>query len=114
MESRLSTLEDAYLDQDIGKDRYLAKRDEILGQMNDIKAATAAQPKNVTVDLDQLFAIAGTLSVETLDDQAWREILENLVDQVIVEGEGDGRKDPAKITVEWKPEYAPLMGRVGE
>jgi hypothetical protein len=111
MESRLSALEDAYLDRAIGKDRYLTKRDDILGQMNDIKAATATQPKTVTVDLDQLFAIADTLSVETLDDQAWREIVENMVDRVVIEGEGDGRKDPAKITVIWKPEYAPLIGR---
>ena len=107
--TRLSNLEDAYLDQAIGKDRYLAKRDDIMGQMADIKSAMAAQPKTATVDLDQLFAIAGALGVDTLDDQAWREIVENMVDRVTIEGEGDGRKTPPKITVGWKPEYAALI-----
>jgi site-specific DNA recombinase len=109
LEARLSRLEDSYLDGDIGKDRYLTRRDEILTQLAEIKEALAIQPKAVNVDLDQLFAIADAITVETLDDQAWRDIIEGMVDRVIIEGTGDGRKSPPTIKVVWKPAYEPLF-----
>jgi site-specific DNA recombinase len=109
LERRLSNLEDALLDQDISKARYLPKRDEIVEQITAIRAVENSQPKTVTVDLDQLFAIADTLNVDTLDEESWREIVSNMVDKVVIEGEGGGRDNPAKITVEWKPEYMPLV-----
>jgi hypothetical protein len=109
LETRLSRLEDSYLDGDIGKDRYLTRRDEILAQLAEIKEALAIQPKVVDADLDQLFAIADAITVETLDDQAWRDIIEGMVDRIIIEGTGDGRKSPPTIKVVWKPAYEPLF-----
>lgn len=109
IESRLSNLEDALLDETISKDRYLPKRDEILGQIANINAAMTAQPKAAAVDLDQLFAIADAISVADLDDQSWREIVEGMVDRVIIDGVGGGRENPAKVSVVWKAEYSSLI-----
>lgn len=109
LDARLSRLEDAYLDGDIFKDRYFQKRDEILGQLAEIKEALAIRPRAAMPDLDQLFAIAESIAIETLDDLAWREIIEGMVDRVTVEGDGDGRKNPPVIRVVWKPEYEPLI-----
>jgi site-specific DNA recombinase len=112
LEARLSRLEDSYLDGDIGKDRYLARRDEILAQLAEIKEVLAIQPKVVNIDLDQLFAVADAITVDTLDDQAWRDIIEGIVDRIIIEGTGDGRKSPPTIKVLWKEAYAPLFAIV--
>jgi site-specific DNA recombinase len=109
LEARLSRLEDSYLDGDIGKDRYLTRRDEILTQLAEIKEALAIQPKAVTLDLNQLFDIADAITADTLDDQAWRDIIEGMVERVIVEGTGDGRKSRSIIKVIWKEAYAPLL-----
>lgn len=114
-ENRLSRLEDSYLDGDIRKDRYIAKRDEILGQLEEIKAHLSDIPKAAAPDIDNLIAIAETIAVGDLDDQAWREIVENMVDRIVIEGTGgDGRKAPATVRVEWKAEYAGLIGDANE
>lgn len=117
LESRLSRLEDGYFDGDISRDRYLTRRDEILVQLADVKATLAAQPNPATVDLDQLFAIAESITLETLDGQAWREIIEAMVDRIVIEGpaaKAGGRHSPATIKVAWKPEYEALIAMAGK
>ncbi len=110
LEARLSRLEDTYLDGEIGKDRYLTKRDEILGQLGDIKATLAATPQVVTPDLDGLVAIAEGITVADLDAESWRDIVSAMVEKIVISsGDGDGRKAPAEVTVEWKLEYAGLI-----
>jgi site-specific DNA recombinase len=114
LEARLTRLEDSYLDGDIGKDRYLTRRDEILGQLAEIKEALTVQPKAVNADLDQLLAIANALEGEPPDDQEWRELIEGMVERIIVEGTGDGRKVRPSVKVVWKAAYAPLLDTVSE
>ena len=44
----------------------------------------------VAPNIDGLIAIAETIAVEDLDDQAWREIVEDMVEKIVVSsGEGD-------------------------
>jgi site-specific DNA recombinase len=114
LEARLSSLEDAYLDGDIVKDRYRARRDELTSQINELQAQLAAKPRLVLPDLEQFFALADALEGDPPDDQEWREIIEGLVDRVVIEGSGDGRKSPPTIKVIWKPEFAPLLETVNQ
>jgi hypothetical protein len=109
LEARLSRLEDSYLDNDLSRDRYLVRRDEIMTQLEEIKTKLEERPTVITPDLKQLFAISESITVDTLDDQAWRDIIEGMVDRIVIEGTGDGRKSPPSIKAEWKPEYAPLL-----
>jgi hypothetical protein len=60
-------------------------------------------------DMEQFFALADALEGDPPDDQEWREIIEGLVDKVVIEGSGDGRKSQATIKVIWKPEFKSLL-----
>ncbi|HZA21039.1 MAG TPA: recombinase zinc beta ribbon domain-containing protein, partial [Dehalococcoidia bacterium] len=114
LEGRLSRLEDSFLDGDITRDRYLTRRDEITAQLEDVRSQLAARPHLALPVTDQLFAIAESITVDTLDDQVWRDIIEGIVDRIVIDGAGDGRKSPPTIKVEWKPEYAPLLNMMEE
>jgi site-specific DNA recombinase len=111
LESRLSRLEDGYFDEVISRDRYLTRRDEILVQIADINSSLGARARPVSVDFDQLYALAESITIETLDDQSWRALVESMVERIVIEDTGDGRKDPPKINVHWKPEYVPIINR---
>jgi DNA invertase Pin-like site-specific DNA recombinase len=99
LEGRLSSLEDAYLDGDIPRERYLVKRDEIMGQLQEVQAQLAAKPHLALPDMDQLFALANALEGEPPDDLEWRDIIEGTVDRIVIEGRN--------VKVEWKPGYEP-------
>ena len=110
LEARLTRLENAYLDADLSKDRYLIRRDEIKTQMKEVRGQLPEPTQLVLPDIDQFFALADALEGEPPDDQEWREIVEGMVGRIVVEGaEGDGRKAPATIKVFWKPEYEPMI-----
>ena len=115
LEVRLSRLEDQYLDADLSRDRYLIRRDEITAELREIQGQLAEQPKIVVPDIEPVLAIAESITLGTLDDQAWRQIIEAMVDRIVIEGpstEADGRRSPAAIRVVWKPEYELLLALV--
>jgi DNA invertase Pin-like site-specific DNA recombinase len=104
LEGRLSRLEDSYLDGDLPRERYLIRRDEIMGQLKDIQQQLSAKPHLALPDLDQVFAIADSITVDDLDQEAWRDIIEGLINRVVIIGR--------EVTIEWKAEYAPLLASV--
>ena len=115
LEARLSRLEDSFLDGDLNKERYKPRRDEILLQLEQINETLAAQPIIPTPDLTPVFTLAESISIEDLDAESWREIVENMVDRIVIEGTGgDDRKIPATVRVQWKAEYAGLIGGANE
>ena len=115
LEARLTRLEDRYLDGDLSQERYLVRRDEILAKLQEIQASKLSNPAPVAPNLTHLFTIADSITVESLDDEAWREIIEGMVDRIVIEGaDGDGRKAPASIRVEWKAEFQHLLDTVTE
>ena len=78
-------------------------------------ASKASTPTPVAPDLTHLFAVADSITVDSLDDEAWREIIEGVVDRIVIEGAGgDGRTFPSNIRVEWKAEFEPLLEMVLE
>ena len=105
VETRLSNIEDAYFDEAISKDRYLSRRDEFTAQAVEIQAEIAGQPKITPVDLTQLFAIAEritkSITAGSMDDVTMRELVENMVDRVVIDG--------STVNVFWKPEYQPVV-----
>jgi site-specific DNA recombinase len=110
LESRLRSLEDAFLDGDIARDRYRARRDELTSQIKELQSQLVARPHLALPDLDQFFALADSMDIvegvitidgEPLSDQAWRELVEGLVSRIIIAGHD--------IEVVWKPEYTPLL-----
>ena len=89
--------------------------EEILAKLQEIHASRASNPVPVAPDLTQLFAVADSITVDTLDDVAWREIIEGVVDRIVIEGaSGDGKKAQASIRVEWKAEFEPLLRMTSE
>jgi len=117
LEGRLSRLEDRYLDGDLSQERYLIRRDEFMAQLKEIQKDLATKPQPVLPDIDRVFSIAESITMEDLDDQAWREIIEAMVDRISIEGSAtktDGRRSPATIRVLWKSEYEPLLALAGE
>jgi site-specific DNA recombinase len=100
LESRLSNLEDDYLDRTISKERYLVKRDEILAELASLKPE---RPQAPAPDLDSLFALADALEGEPPDDQEWREIVEALIEKIVIEGK------PAEVEVVWRDTFKPLF-----
>ena len=117
LEGRLSRLEDRYLDGDLSQERYLIRRDEFMAQLKEIQKDLATKPQPVLPDIDRVFSIAESITMEDLDDQAWRDIIEAMVDRISIEGSAtktDGRRSPATIRVLWKREYEPLLGMADE
>ena len=56
-------------------------------------ASKASTPTPVAPDLTHLFAVADSITVDSLDNEAWREIIEGMVGRIIIEGSsGDGRR----------------------
>jgi site-specific DNA recombinase len=106
LENRLSNLEDDYLDRTISKERYLKRRDEILAQLEEIRGQLAAKPHLALPDVEQVLAIADTITLDTLDDLAWRDIIEGMVDRIVIEDH--------EIKVIWKPAYEPLLNLVAK
>jgi site-specific DNA recombinase len=106
LENRLSNLEDDYLDRTISKERYLKRRGEIMAQLEEIRGQLAAKPHLALPDVEQVLAIADTITLDTLDDQAWRDIVESMVGRIVIEGHD--------IKVMWKPAYEPLLNLVAE
>jgi site-specific DNA recombinase len=97
LEARLSSLEDAYLDGDITKDRYRARRDELTSQIKELESQLAARPHLALPDTEQLFALADALQGEALDDLEWRQVVEGTLDRVIINGRD--------IQVQWKDTF---------
>jgi site-specific DNA recombinase len=111
LEARLSSLEDAFLDGDIPKERYRVRRDEIAGQVKELQNQLAARPHLAPPDMEQLFALAdavdiveGTITVagEAVSDQWWRDVIEGVVDRIVIEAHD--------VRVEWKETFKPLFG----
>ena len=87
-------------------------RDDITAQHREIQEQLATKPHLVSPDIDQVFAIAESITLDALDDQAWRDIIEAMVDRIVIDrrlGDTDGRIAPASITVLWKPEFESLL-----
>ena len=115
LEVRLTRLEDRYLDGDLSQERYLMRRDEITAHIQELRAQVPEPPRQTLPDIEQLFSIAETIALEDLDDQAWREVIEGMVDRIVIEGtKGDGRKSPATIKVLWKAEFESLLRMAAE
>jgi hypothetical protein len=106
LEARLSSLEDAFLDGDIPKERYRVRRDEIASQVKELQAQLADRPHLALLDMEQLFALADALEGEPLDDLEWREIVEGTVERITISGRD--------ITVVWKPAFEPLLATVAK
>jgi site-specific DNA recombinase len=117
LEGRLSRLEDSFLDGDLSRDRYLTRRDEIMGQLEEVRAQLAERPHLALPDMEQIFAIVDALGAEPPDDLEWREIVEGMVERVVIEGErggSNGRAEQGTVKVIWKPDFAPLLDTVTE
>ncbi len=86
-----------------------------MAQLKEIQKDLTTKPPPVLPDIDRVLSIAESITMEDLDDQAWRDIIEAMVDRIVIEGAaGDGRKAPATIRVLWKPEYGPLLAMADE
>ena len=101
LESRLSALEDAFLDGDITRDRYTFRRDEITAHIKESREQSTEHPHVDAPDIEYLLARADAIKVEDWDDSTWREIIEGMVEGIVIHGHA--------IEVCWKPEYAGLV-----
>jgi site-specific DNA recombinase len=101
LENRLSQWEDMVADGEMTRERFVQRRDEILPQIKELQAQLAEQPQVYTPNLDHLFDMVDTISVDDLDSLAWREIIEAVVEKIIINGRD--------IEVIWKAQYAPLF-----
>jgi site-specific DNA recombinase len=104
LEARLTRLEDAYLDGEIAKERYRARRDDLMGQIEELKGQLSARPQVVLPDLDAFFAMADALAGEPPNDEEWRDIIVGAVDRIVIEGHD--------IRVVWKDAFVPLLESV--
>ena len=112
---KIAGLEDGYFDGEIAKDRYLQRRDDYLKTLEEIESKLSDLPTVPRMDIQPVLGIMDTITWDTLDDQAWREIIEGVVDRVVVEGSGgDGRTFPSSIKIIWKSEFQPLLDMVTE
>jgi site-specific DNA recombinase len=100
LEGRLSRLEDGWLDGAISKQRYLARRDEIEVELSEIKRQLTERPAQSPTDVSGVLSIAEGLTVADLDNTAWRDIIEGLVDKIEIVGEK--RKKRATVRVHWR------------
>lgn len=107
-QSRLSTkltrIEDLYLDGTLSRDRYLERREGTERELEAIKAKLAAHPRVSPTDIEPLFARVDELDGELPNDEEWREIVAEMVERVVI-----GKK----VVVEWKPLWRPVMVQAG-
>jgi hypothetical protein len=103
LDTRLTRLEDLYLDGTWSRDRYLERRERIQTELEAVKAELAAIPQLVRPDTNELFAIADALDGAPQDDHEWRDIISQTVERVVI------RK--SEVSVEWRDVYGPLLAR---
>ena len=101
LEGRLANLEDTLLDGLIDPGRYVKRRDEILGDLREAEQQLSAFPKLAPPDLDPVFSILDNTTWEDLDSDAWRDIMELLVDRVLL--------TEREVGIQWKPICRPLL-----
>jgi site-specific DNA recombinase len=104
LEGRLSSLEDAYLDGDIPRERYRVRRDEIMAQLEELRAQLAERPDLSLPDTEQIFALAASYTPEALNDAGWRVLVEEFVNRITIEGHD--------VRVEWQEWFKPLLETV--
>ena len=102
LEKRLSSLEDAFLDGDIHRERYRSRRDEFVSQIEELRKELATHIRPVLPDVERLFSLADALEGEPPDDTEWRQIIMGVVERI--------EMHERDIRVHWKPEFEPLMG----
>jgi septal ring factor EnvC (AmiA/AmiB activator) len=106
LEARLTSLEDAMLDGEISKERYRVRRDDLLGQIQELRPQVDQRPQVVAPDLDQLFALSDALAGEPLDDIEWREVVAGTVERIVINGRD--------IDVQWQDSFKPLLEMTNE
>jgi hypothetical protein len=120
LETRLSNLEDSFLDGQFSRDRYGAKRDEYTQKIAQLcesnEADEASEQAQVTApDIDQLVAMAESLEGQPPDTREWREIVVGVVDKITTGPTvGTGRKARASIEVAWKDDFKVLLDAVAK
>jgi len=101
LEKRLAALEDALLDGNLTRERYLVRRDETCAKIDAIKKEHVGPPPSAAPDFDRLCALAESITIADLDDTSWRLLIEGMTQQITIRGRD--------IEVEWKPEYLGLI-----
>jgi site-specific DNA recombinase len=100
LESRLSRLEDMFMDATITKTRYVQRRDQILSELTEIKHRIDESPTPLAGDISGLLVMAESLTVSDLDTVAWRDIIEAVLERIEIKGVA-GKRGTA-IVVHWK------------
>ena len=68
---------------------------QYLKSLEEVESRIGNLPTLPRMDIQPILGIIDAITWDTLDDQAWREIVEGVVDRVVVEGPGgDGRTFP--------------------
>jgi site-specific DNA recombinase len=101
LEAKLTKLEDGWLDGLLTKERYLSRRDALLAELGEAKAKLTAEtrkPSSKPVDYSNLLALAENYSVDTMNTQAWRDVIEALVEKIEVVGSKGQRQAAVKVT----------------
>ncbi len=94
-ESRLRSLEMSLLDGLVPPNRYISIRDEIGAALREIDAELNQLGHSGAPDYAALFAIIDRITWDDLDDVAWRELLESLVEKVVLMDK--------EIKIDWLP-----------
>ncbi|HEV8535277.1 MAG TPA: recombinase family protein [Candidatus Limnocylindria bacterium] len=107
LNTKLTRIEDLYLDGALSKARYLERREGTEAELEAVKAQLAVIPQIARSATDDLFAFADSMNGAPLNDQEWREIVVEMVDRIVVDGE---------VEVHWKPQWQTVfsMGRIGK
>lgn len=100
LSTKLTRIEDLYLDGTLSKARYLDRREGTEAELEEVKAQLAALPHVARSDPEELFAFADSLNGTAPDDQEWREVVVEVVDRVVI-----GKS----IEVHWKPTWGSLL-----
>jgi site-specific DNA recombinase len=115
LEKRLTTWLEMVGDGEMSREQYAKLRAEYEPQIGELKKQLAERPHLALPNVEQVLAIADTITLDSLDDLAWRDIIEGMVDRIVIErAEGDGKKTPTVIRVVWKPAYKSLLNLVAE
>ena len=101
VEGRLTRLEDLYLDGTLSKDRYLTRREAFQAEFDEIDQSMATMPKVALPDMDRVFEIADRITPSDMDDQAWRAVIEEVVERIVIEGRD--------VKVKWKPQWESVL-----